>query len=299
MRSLRRIWLPLLLLSLDLIASGCSRKPSPPAVRTYKLVGVVRKVDRESGDVTIKHEAIPGYMPAMTMPFPVRDKDLLEQLQAGDEVEGTLRVRGDAYELTGLEITRLATAPQIPVLAPGVGGHAKPLAPGEPVPDFAMTTQDGEALRLSDLRGKVVALTFIYTRCPVPDFCPLMDAKFGEMARMIRALPGWSDRVRLLSISFDPEHDSPEVLARHAKLRGAKGPLWTFAVASHEELRKVAPALGLVYGPGEGEVLHNRTAAVVGQDGKLVRLATGKEGKTWTAEEFVRAMRPYVTPSRK
>ncbi len=126
------------------------------------------------------------------------------------------------------------------------------LEPGEPVPDFAMTTQDGKTLRLSDLRGKVVVLTFIYTRCPLPDFCPLMDGKFAELARTVAAVPGRAEQVRLLSVSFDPEHDTPEVLAKHAKLRGAKPPLWTFAVASHEELRKVAAPLGLTYGPREG-----------------------------------------------
>ena len=91
-------------------------------------------------------------------------------------------------------------------------------------------------MRLSDLRGKVVALTFIYTRCPLPDFCPLMDRKFAELADRIGAVAGRAEHVRLLSVSFDPEHDTPEVLRKHAENLGARPPLWRFAVASHEEL---------------------------------------------------------------
>ncbi len=117
------------------------------------------------------------------------------------------------------------------------------------VPDFTMTTQEGRTLALSELRGKVVVLTFIYTRCPLPDFCPLMDRKIKELAGKVDAMPGRAEQVRLLSVSFDPEHDTPEVLRKHAQVQGARPPLWTFAVASHDELAKVAGPLGLMYGP--------------------------------------------------
>jgi protein SCO1 len=301
----RRSALPVL--ALGLLAAGCDSgrptaatqggvKKAAPPTKDYKLVGVVRRVDRESGEVAIRHEAIPGFMPAMTMPFDVKDKELLSELRAGDEVEGTLRVSGDHSELVALEVTKPAVALAGPPPGPA---PRPPLAVGEEVPDFSMRTQDGEVLRLSDLRGKVVALTFIYTRCPVPDFCPLMDRKFAELAERVKALPGWPARVRLLSVSFDPEHDTPEVLARHARLKGAAPPLWTFAVASHDELRKVAGPLGLAYGPAGGEVIHNLVAAVVGPDGKLAWSATGRAGKAWQPAEAVRAMKPLVGQSRQ
>ena len=273
-------------------APGADR-PLPAATRAdYKLTGVVRRVDLDAGEVAIKHDAIPGYMGRMTMSFPYRDRELLADLRPGDEVEGTLRVWGDRSELVDLVVTR-----PVPALAgpPPAASKPKVLELGQEVPDFAVTTQEGEPLRLSDLRGKVVALTFIYTRCPVPDFCPLVDRKFAELAERVRGLPGWSREVRLLSVSFDPEHDTPEVLARHARLKGANPPLWAFAVASHAELAKVAGPLGLDYAPAGGEVVHNLVVAVVGPDGRLAWRA----GRTWTPVEAVRAMKPLVAKSRQ
>ena len=149
------------------------------------------------------------------------------------------------------------------------------LKPGQAVPDFAVTTQEGATLRLSDLRGKVVVLTFIYTSCPLPEFCPKMDAKFADLSRLAGSVASRAEKVRLLSISFDPEHDTPEVLAKHAKLKGAKPPLWRFAVASHAELRKVAEPLGLMYGPRKDEIIHNLSTAIIGPDGKLAALLCG------------------------
>jgi protein SCO1/2 len=155
------------------------------------------------------------------------------------------------------------------------------------VPDFAMTLQDGRTLRLSELRGKIVVLTFIYTRCPLPNFCPLMDKNFAELARWVQAVPARAEEVRLLSVSFDPEHDTPEVLAAHAQLRGAKPPVWQFAAASHDELRKVAGPLGLSYAPTGNEIIHGLTTAVIGPEGRLARLV---EGNRWTPDELRRTI---------
>ncbi len=156
------------------------------------------------------------------------------------------------YELRGVVVTK--PAPKETMVLRLSQGKAelvpapKQLQVGEAVPDFAMTMQDGKVVRLSQLRGKVVVLTFVYTRCPLPDFCPLMDKKFGALAQSIAAFPQRAQHIRLISLSFDPEHDTPEVLRKHALIRGAMPPLWSYAVANHEELAKVAPGLGLVYG---------------------------------------------------
>jgi protein SCO1/2 len=235
-------------------------------------------VDRETGVVAIRHEAIPGFMPEMTMPFDLKGQDVLEDLQVGDKVRGTLRIEQGEARLSDVEITELAVAePPAPPPKPPT------LEPGEPVPDFAVTMQDGQTLRLSELRGKVVVITFIYTRCPVPNFCPLMDKNFAELARWVEAVPARAEEVRLLSISFDPEHDTPEALAAHAKLRGAKPPVWRFAVASHEELRKVAGPLGLSYAPTGNEIIHGLATAVIDRQGRLARLL---EGNSWKPEDL-------------
>src|SRR5262249_51266846 len=138
---------------------------------------------------------------------------------------------------------------------------------------------------LADLRGQVVVLTFIYTRCPLPNFCPMQDQKFARLASLLGATRERAGAVRLLSVSFDPEHDTPEVLAGHARIKGAKPPLWTFAVATHEELRKVAEPLGLTYGPTKDEVIHNLVTAVIDPAGRLVAL---ERGGSWSPQEGFR-----------
>jgi len=302
---------------LTLAAAGCggrgpsaepaaARPPSPPATtprpagspEAYDLAGVVRRVDPGSGLVTIRHEAIPGLMGAMTMPFAVKDREALAEVRAGDEVSARLRVVREGgevkdYDLTDLTVTRPAT----PTIDPGpAAAKAAPavLRPGDLVPDFAMTTQDGRPLRLSDLRGKAVALTFIYTRCPLPEFCPRMDRKFATLAERLGAVRGRAEDVRLLSVSFDPGHDTPAVLKAHADARGARPPLWTFAVASHEELARVAGPLGLIYGPGRDEVVHNLSVAVIDPDGRLARLETGAAAGDWQATDLFKTLRSRI-----
>jgi protein SCO1 len=280
----------------------------PAAVTAYKLVGVVRRVDPKRGEVTIHHAAIPGFMNEMTMPFTLKDRNSLEDVHPGDEVLGTLRVERESgevkdYELTDLVVSRPAPAPTLTLNFSGGQTELKTaptiLQPGDMVPDFAMTTQDGTTLRLSDLRGKVVALTFIFTRCPLPDFCPRMDRKFAQLAERVAAVPGRAGKIRLLSVSFDPEHDTPAILEKHALSQGARPPLWTFAVATHAELVKVAPSLGLVYGPGKEGIIHNLSAAVIDPDGRLVRLETGKTAGTWEPVDMLKTIYSRIPPREK
>lgn len=274
----------------------------------YRLKGVVRGVDRGSREVTIAHDAIPGFMDAMTMPFTVGDRSLLDDVRKGDEVEATLEVkrrRGEVadYSLKTLEVTVPAPAETISLDfssgSPQIHNRRPKLDFGQIVPDFTMTTQDDRPLRLNDLRGEVVVLTFIYTRCPLPDYCPLVDKKFHELADKLSLIKARESKVRLVSVSFDPEHDTPGVLADHAKRVGAKQPLWTFAVASHAELAKVAEPLGLIYGPGKDEIIHNLCVAIIDSRGRLVRLDTGIAAKQWNPSEYFRIISSLVAPPTK
>ncbi len=283
---------------------GCGgREPAPPKVvvntQDYHLVGIVRQVDAKTGLVTIRHEEIPGFMAAMTMPFTVKDLESLDDVRPGDEVEGVLKVEYEGkevkdYRLTNLVVSRPAVGPGL-TLRFGPEGSAlkatpKVLQPGDPVPDFTMTTQEGKSLRLSDLRGKVVGLTFIFTRCPLPDFCPKMDRKFADAANRLEAVPKRAGEVRLISLSFDPEHDTPEILRKHAATRGANPPVWSFAVATHPELGKVAPSLGLFYGPQGSEIIHNLVIAVIDPEGRLVRLESGNAARNWDTADLLKTM---------
>ncbi|MEW4568659.1 copper-binding protein [Tautonia sp. JC769] len=279
-------------------AVGCG-KPAPeaaprtqttaPRTKTFEFEGVVRAVDADQGVVGIAHEDIPGLMPPMLMDFRLEDRTLLDDVIADDEVRGLLEVDYDAQgEITRLELVDLVVTRPAPPRPPG----GEPLAPASPpptlepgqvVPDLVVTTQRGERLSLSDLEGNVVVLTFIFTRCPQPEFCPLLDRKFGELARRIARSPDRADRVRLLSVSFDPEYDTPEVLAGHARRVGAEPPLWTFAVAEHEALRAVAAPLGLTYAPMTDQIVHSLSTAIIAPDGTLARLELGN---AWTPEEL-------------
>jgi protein SCO1 len=271
----------------------------------YQLKGVVKKVDLARGSVTIAHEAIPGFMGAMTMPFFPTDRGELEGVAFGDEVEATLHVDEQDgvvsnYELRSLVVTKPAVSEMVLDVTKGKVSVRKPpkqLEVGEPVPDFSMTTQEGKPLKLSDLRGSVVVLTFIYTRCPLPDFCPLMDRKFGELAQRLNTIPDRAAHVRLISVSFDPEHDTPLVLAKHAQARGATPPLWIFAVAKHEELSKVGRPLGLFYGPRENDIAHNLSTAIIDPQGKLARLEVGTERNKWENVDLLKTIYSLIPPS--
>jgi protein SCO1/2 len=266
-------------------------------VTDYPLKGVVRKVARDTGRLTIRHEAIPGLMGAMTMPFPLKDRAVLDRVQSGDFVEGTLRVWTDRgavnqYELLGLTVIKQASPHADRAVSKDKVPDDRPrkLELGEPVPDFAMTTQDGKVVKLSELRGNVVVLTFIYTRCPLPDFCPLMDRKFADLSQKISTFPTRAKYVRLISLSFDPEHDTPDVLSKHAQIRGAVPPLWTYAVAAHDELAKIAAPLGLFYEPGTNEIAHNLSTAVIDPQGKLARLDVGTQRNRWETTDLLKTI---------
>ncbi len=313
-----------------LIGPGCTRGPEPASVVgkappssvdavarskasasetvRYKLVGEVRKIEKQDREVTIRHEAIPGFMEAMTMPFRLEDDATLEDLRVGDKVEGQLEVTREAGRTTGYRLTDLAVsvpAPATPLTldlsgpTPQLKPRPKRLEPGEAVPDFTLTGQDGKVYKISDLRGKVVLLTFIYTRCPLPDFCPAMDRKFADLSATISASPEHAEKIRLLSISFDPDHDTPEVLRKHAQIRGGNPPLWTFAAAAHEELGRVGPALGLVYGPGKNEIIHNLCTAVIDPEGRLARLEVGTQRNKWTSADLLKTAYALIPGAKK
>jgi protein SCO1/2 len=276
-------------------------------VKDYLLKGVIKRVEKEVEHVRIAHEAIPGFMDAMTMRFAYKDKNLLEALRPGDRVQGTLRVEKSGgvvqgYELVGLAMTQAAPivpAPDISRNKAPTGELPRRLEIGEVVPDFAMTTQDGKLERLSDLRGNVVVLTFIYTRCPLPDFCPLMDRKFSELAQRLIAFPERARLTRLISLSFDPDHDTPELLRKHAQFRGATPPLWKYAVASHAELAKVGAGLGLYYQPGDTEIAHNLCTAIIDTKGNLARLDVGTKSNRWETSDFLKMIYSLMPVAQK
>jgi protein SCO1/2 len=274
------------LLSLVLVSASCAGSQA----RQYDLRGQVIAVDPANRQIMIRHDEIPDYMSAMTMPFKVRDDALLRDRVPGDLVEGTLVITDtDAYLASLRKIGFAAIAPPA-TAAPAASGFEL-LAPGGMVPDGLFVDQANRPRTLADWRGKALALTFIYTRCPFPTFCPLMDRHFKKVQDAIAADDGLRSRVRLVSISFDPAYDNPTVLAAHAKGLAADPELWSFLTGDRDEIDRFAARLGvsIVRNPADlTDIAHNLRTAVIDSEGRLSKIYTGNE---WTPEQLLADLR--------
>ena len=276
-------------LALVALLAACHREP--PA-RQYELQGQILGIDSARNEVLIRHKAISGYMPAMTMPFPVKDKALLSGKQPGDLVTATLVVTDLSAHLSSL--TRTGHAP-IEAAAAGVN-TPRILEPGEPVTDAALVDQQGKPRRISSFKGHRVAITFIYTRCPLPEFCPLMDRHFAAVQTMVQDAPDLRD-VRLVTVTLDPEFDTPAVLRGHAERLQADPALWTFLTGEPATAATFARQFGIFTEKDLGtgaNLTHNLRTAVVDADG---RLATVHSGNDWTPADLVADLKATPAPA--
>jgi protein SCO1/2 len=276
-----RVALNLALISSLVFGSAGCRRQSPADEQRYELKGKVVSVDDRGKTVTIAHESIPGYMEAMAMPFRLKDEWAFKELAAGDRVQATLVVSGERSWLEGLVFVRESPDP--------VGALGSALAEprvGDEVPDFTLVNQDGKRIRLHEYRGRALIVTFIYTRCPLPDYCPLMTQRFVQVREALKDKPSIADKTRLLSISVDPEYDKAGVLREYGRASAGLDSFveWTFASGSAEEVRKVASYFGMQYWQEGDQIIHALRTAIIGPDGKLVACYRGSD---WTAEELV------------
>lgn len=254
---------------------SCS--PKPANEHRYELKGKVVAVDRAKGEVTVDHEDVKGYMPGMTMAFPLRDAEALKVLEAGDQLQAALVVSDDGYWLDSPVITKGV---------PGGGAPATPTAgasepqPGAEVPDVKLLNQDGRPLSLKQFRGRALVVTFIYTRCPLPDYCPLMSTNFAQLNAAIREDEALRGRAHLLSVTLDPEYDKSAVLKAYGTTyAGGKFDNWDFATGDPGEVRRLAEFLGLTYKAEGDQVIHSLRTAVVTPEGKLLKVYRGNEWK--------------------
>jgi protein SCO1 len=282
-----------LLPALALAACG---GPAPAPDREYELVGQVLAVRAESNEVLIRHEDIEDFMPGMTMPFRVRDQALLDSIAQGDLVTATLVVGAEAAYLSAITRTGSAPLPEDATGFPaGAGVHI--LEPGDEAPGTALTDHDGREITLHDWRGHAVVVTFIFTRCPLPEFCPLMDRRFAEIQAGAASNAALADRVRLLSVSFDPDFDTPEVLKAHAARLGADERVWRFATAPPDIVDRFAAEFGVnVIRVSEGDITHSLRTAVIGPDGRMVSAYTGN---LWTAEQVLADLETALAPAAR
>jgi protein SCO1/2 len=282
--------LPWLLgLSLLLAGAACRREKSLPQQR-FEVQGKVVAVDKRGGMVILAHEAIQGYMGAMTMGFVLKDQWAFDVLKEGQTVRATLVVQGENAWLEGIVITAEAV-PVDTTRAPAEAVHPPP--PGAEVPDFPLINQDGKRIHLHQYRGKALLLTFIYTRCPLPDYCPLLSRNFAKILEQLRSDPSLAASTHLLSISIDPEYDTPAVLRRYGlDCAGKSSPFerWEFASGSPEQVRKVAEFFGLSYWSERGQIVHALVTALIGPDGKVRKIYPGNQ---WQPADVLTDLRSW------
>ena len=240
----------------------------PLAASTYPVDGIVVAVDAAARTMLVSHREIPHYMSAMLMPFRAENAAELAPLHPGSRIAFDLSVTK-----AGAVARHIRPAGTIDAVLPA---SPEQLAIGSPLPDFQLLDQSGRTLRAADLRGKVVAIDFIYTRCPLPDVCPRLSANFAMLQRRF----GDRDGLLLLSVSVDPEFDTPAVLDAYAR-RWAAGPGWRFLTG---DVAPLAAALGEIYWAEEGSIGHNSTTSIIGRDG---RLAARVEGSNYRPDQLV------------
>lgn len=265
---------------------GCSTKEDRPEVVTYPVTGVITKIDRQKNRLFVAHDEIPGFMDAMTMPFRIKDTTLFAGLAPGDTMSGTLVVGRHESWLEAIAVAGRGTST---FLRPEQISTVKPFEPGDQLPDLDLIDQEGRPFRLSSLRGKVVAVTFIYTLCPLPDFCIRMTSHFADAQRSLKRNRSLDGDWHLVSISFDPDRDVPPVLRAYAISHAADPGTWTFATAPRSALTDFLAGFGLFFSENEAGVIdHNLRTAVIDPDGRLVKIFSGNE---WTPRQLAEAIR--------
>ncbi|HMD34399.1 MAG TPA: SCO family protein [Vicinamibacterales bacterium] len=272
-----------------MFAGGCG--PREPQ-QTYTLNGQVLTIEAPRKQLTIKHDEIKGLMPAMTMPYSVRDEKLLASVAPGDLVNATLViVSNDAYLSTITKVGHADVPPPPPdAPMPAASSGFELLKPGDAVPDTVFVDQDGNRRRFDGFKGSVVVMTFIYTRCPLPTFCPLMDRHFASMQKPLREDAALKS-VHLVTVSFDPETDTPPVLRKHAKELNADLSRWTFLTGDRDEVDRFAARFGLSVSRAMNDprdVTHNLRTVIIDKDGRLVKSYTGND---WTPAQVLADVR--------
>ena len=277
-----------MLLCAALLATGCREAPVASAgpVRHYPIHGKVVGTNAEQSEVELDAAAVPGFMDAMTMPYKLKNPADLRGIHRGDQITGTLDVDGSGTVLEGVQVTDATK--EIRELDPQV--LAKPLIPGETVPDFALLDQDAKTVHLSDFFFNVMVLTFIYTHCPLSDYCPRMSHNFADIDKALAGSPALYSGTHLLSISFDPERDTPAVLRSYGgaytgKYTSESFAHWTFAVPRKADVDPLLRFFDVGAVPAPGNTLtHTLSTVEIGPDGRVLKWLPGN---SWTPAQVV------------
>ena len=270
-------------------ASGLA--PASKVTRSFAARGVIREIPAGGRTLIVRHEEIPGFMPRMTMEFDLRDTNELRGLHAGDAI--TFFVKATEEDSWIEDISRGGTnaLPPLPqATGPSAASllHVAQLKKGDVLPDAELMAEDGRLIRLSGFDGRALAFTFIFTRCPLPNFCPRMNQHFHRARELLLQRPGGPTNWQFLSISFDPEFDQPGVLHRYAySYRGVNADRWLFAAAPTNALASLSPLLDFRFANESGSFVHNLRTVVLDPQRRVYKQF---DGNTWKAEELAQAL---------
>ena len=269
--------------------------PPPPLntnVQTFFVRGVVKELKADGKTVVIDHEEIPTYMAKMTMPFKVKDTNQLASLGTNDQVHFRLNVA--EFESWIDQVTKTGNAP-LPIEDPNrknfrLVREVDVLKEGDAFPNYPLTNHRGEAINTAQFKGQALAITFIFTRCPLPDFCPRMSLRFAQATKQLKEMPNAPANHHLLSITFDVDHDTPLVLQNYANTvkaqHGADMARWTFATGKLIDIDDLTERFGLAFArePGTISFNHNLRTVVVDAAGKVQKIFIGND---WQADALV------------
>lgn len=291
---LSRNWLPTLVLAGTLaVFPCCYRGHASESGTRYEIEGTVVHIEPKLREITIAHKAIPGYMDAMVMPFKVRDEWPFSVAAVGNSVRATLVVSNSSSWLEDVVLTDSGRED-------GSGTESEGSAAGTEVPDFRFINQDGKRISLSQYRGKALLLTFIYTRCPLPDYCALMSDNFAQIDKKLSMDPLLFKRTHLLSISFDAEHDTPAVLRSYGaayteRYSNETFAHWEFATSTADEIKRAAAFFGLSYLRDGDQIVHSLRTVLIRDDGRIGRIYSGND---WKPGDVVEDIRHCVTGTK-
>jgi protein SCO1 len=282
-----------LTLCVALALFGCGRATkSNENARYYETRGIVRGFSPDRATIEIQHENIPGFMPSMTMPFSARDRKEIGDLKTGDAISFRLTVTEKDFwidqvkKVAGTDVHLAEPTP-----TPAISQDQSPrLREGDTMPSFSLTDQNGKSITLDTFRGQPFVLTFVFTRCPIPNFCPRMSHNFSDLQSAIKTYLGALAKTRLLSITLDPKFDTPEILKQYGEHENADPKIWTFATGAPAEIEPLTHAFSVYVQTEGGTISHGLATALVAPDGTILKIW---RGNAWTPKEVVAEIRAH------
>ena len=260
-------WIPATIAILLGLAVLGRAESGEPAIRTFSARGVILEIKPDTSQLVIQHQAISNYMDAMTMPFKVKDPAPLAELKRGDQVTFQLNVTADESWVDHLQKIGVVSLAQSKTNSQPTETHAP--RPDKSLLDYKFTNELGQAVSFNDFRGQALAVTFFYTRCPLPEYCPRLSMNFKEASQKLEAMTNAPTNWHFISVSFDPQADTPEILKSYGRRYGYDPAHWSFFTGPQDKIAELARGSGIKYETEAGTINHNFRTLIINPEGHL------------------------------